>query len=332
MSAAPESAYFPIVSVIIPVYNSQHILSDSIKSVLSQTYSNIELIIVDDSSTDQSYAIAKAFESDRCRIIRQKNAGAAAARNTGLANATGKYIQFLDVDDFLSEDKIEKQVEALKRQPNKVAVCDHIDFFNEEELLNKSRKVDQSSYIYSTDYPANFLINLYGGYGKPHFIQTNSWLVPRHLIDKAGGWRNYRCPDDDGEFFTRVVLASEGVLHVPGVYNYYRRSLREASLSQKTGKNYLQNTLLTIDLKHSYLLKKTNTSELRKAIATQYLNFAVSSYPKHRVLSKIALRRYNALDTNAALPTLGGGLIEVIKHTLGWKAARLVKYYLREER
>ncbi|WP_439883017.1 glycosyltransferase family 2 protein [Pontibacter sp. MBLB2868] len=330
MSTASESFLYPKVSVIIPVYNSQNVLAASIKSVLLQTYPNIEMIIVDDSSTDQSYAIAKTFESERCKIIRQKNAGAAVARNTGLEHATGKYIQFLDVDDFLSKEKIEKQILVLEQNPGKVAVCNYIEFFSEEELSAKSVRSDQSEFIFSSDNPAEFLINLYGGNGQPHFIQTNSWLLPRTLVEEVGGWRRFRCPDDDGEFFARLILASKGVVYVPGVFNYYRRTINKVSLSSNTNRKYLQNSLLSIDLKHNHLLRYTDSAQLSIAIATQYLTFAVYTFPKHKLLSSLALKRYKQLNVPITPPKLGGIFIEWVKINLGWKAARFIKYYLRE--
>jgi glycosyltransferase involved in cell wall biosynthesis len=320
----------PKVSIILPVFNSERFIYDSIKSLLNQTFENKEIIIVDDESTDASYDIAKSFESKSCKIIKQKNAGAAIARNTGLAHATGAYIQFMDVDDFISVDKIEKQVKALEWQTNKVAVCDYIGFFDEKDLQYKAQTLEQSSFIYSSDSPVDFLINLWGGCGSSNFIQTNSWLTPRSIIDKAGGWRNYRCPDDDGEFFARVLLASEGVIYVPGVYNYYRRSVIEANLSNNKSNKHLQNTLLTIDLKHKYLLQHVNSTALHRAIATQYLNFAVAAFPLNRLLSQIAYKRYKAFGVRISPPKMGGKLVEAIKLIFGWKAARILKYYAKE--
>jgi glycosyltransferase involved in cell wall biosynthesis len=320
----------PKVSIIIPVYNSEQHISSAITSLNNQTYLNKEIIIVDDGSTDSSYAIAKAFETEACKVIRQTNSGAAIARNTGLVHSSGEFIQFLDVDDFLSSDKIEKQVKALETQHKKVAVCNYIEFFENNDLNLNHLKVDQSDFIYSTDSPVDFLINLYGGYGKAHFIQTNSWLIPRLLIDKAGMWRNYRCPDDDGEFFARILLASEGVVYVPGVYNFYRRSIRDSSLSNNTNKKYLQNSLLTIDLKFRYLSRHIDSAALRKAMAEQYLRFAVYNYPKNKLLSEIANKRFKSIKVSVNTPKIGGKLIKIISTIFGWKIARIIKYYLRE--
>ncbi|PRY15752.1 glycosyl transferase family 2 [Pontibacter ummariensis] len=320
----------PLVSIIIPVYNSAKFLAAAVSAVQRQTYDNTEIIIIDDASTDNTYELAKTYESETCIVLRQNKAGAATARNLGLKNATGKYVQFLDVDDFLSEEKIEQQVKALDNQESKVAVCYYIEFFNEEELCLGNTSVDQSDFIYSSDSPADFLINLYGGNGKPNFIQTNSWLVPKALIEKVGGWRNYIWLDDDGEFFARVVLASSGVVYVPGVYNYYRRSTSESNLSNSTNKKYIQNALLSIDLKYEYLKQSTCGGNMNKAIATQYLHFAVYTYPKYKLISRMAYRRYKSIGATVAPPKLGGKCVEFTKYAFGWKIARLIRYYLRE--
>jgi glycosyltransferase involved in cell wall biosynthesis len=316
------------VSIIIPVYNAESYLRCSIESLLLQTYGNIEIIIVDDASADNSLQIVRQFESEKIHVVQQDNSGAAIARNMGLKYASGEYIQFMDVDDFLSTDKMEKQVAALQGNPGKVAVCNYINF-TEETHLPCLQPTDQSSFIYSCDDPAEFLINLWGGNGQSNFIQTNSWLVPKSVIDKSGGWREYRCPDDDGEFFARVLLASSGIVFVPGVFNYYRRTPRENKLSQKSDRYSVENVLLTIGLKYEYLKAKSNDPRIEKAFAKQYLDFAVHQYPQDKELSKEAYKKFEAMNEQAALPVLGGTMVEGIKNILGWKTAQLLKYYIR---
>ncbi|QNA45005.1 glycosyltransferase [Lacibacter sediminis] len=304
----------------------------TMQSVLAQTHQSIEIILVDDGSTDNSYLLAKQYESNGVQVMQQKNAGAAVARNTGLAVATGDYIQFLDAGDVLDKAKIAAQVSALQNQRDKVAVCNYKQFTTEVELTDRVYP-DQSAFIYSSDDPQDFLIDLWGGKGNLNFIQTNCWLAAKQLIEKAGGWRAYRCPDDDGEFFARLLLASEGVVYVPGVYNYYHIEPGAANqLSQSKNKKYLQNTLLTIDLKHQYLIKKGKHPLINKAIAAQYLRFAVDQFPAQKNLSAIAYKRYQSLGENVQLPVLGGRMIELIKNIFGWRVARLTRYYLRRSR
>jgi glycosyltransferase involved in cell wall biosynthesis len=319
-----------LVSVVIPVYNCGEALHRTMQSVLGQTYQPMEVILVDDGSTDSSYAIAKQYENDQVQVLQQSNAGAAVARNTGLSVATGDFVQFLDAGDVLDKEKIAAQVNALQNQPGKVAVCNYKQFTTDDELKNGVYP-DQTTFIYSSDDPQDFLINLWGGKDDMNFIQTNCWLVPKQVIAKAGSWRSYRCPDDDGEFFARVLLASEGIVYVPGVYNYYHiTSSGVNQLSKNKNRKYLQNTLLTIDLKHQYLFRKGFHPLINKAIAAQYLRFAVDMYPTQRLLSSIAYKRYKLLNEKVKLPVLGGTIIEFIKHVFGWRLARLTRSYLRE--
>ena len=104
----------PIVSIIIPCYNAEKYISEAINSCLCQTYKNIETIIVNDGSKDKSLNIIKIFR-DKIVLIDQENKGGSAARNTGLRNASGEFIKFLDADDFLENDIIEKQVSHFKK-------------------------------------------------------------------------------------------------------------------------------------------------------------------------------------------------------------------------
>lgn len=312
------------------MYNSAAYVSKSIESVLKQTYENKEIIIVDDGSTDKSFELAKFFESKTVKVIKQKNAGAAVARNTGFSASSGKYIQFFDIDDYLSPDKIEKQVAALENEPGKIAVCNYVSFNKDEELQEIVKYPDQSAFIYSTTNTADFLVNLWGGNdGKSNFIQTNCWLVPRTIIEQSGNWRNYRCPDDDGEFFSRVMLASDGIVYVPAIMNYYRRTNHSDKLSSNPNSKYIKNILLTIDLKYQYLKLKNNDVRVDKAFAKQYLDFAVHQYPQQKILSQLAMRKYLKIGQRATLPLLGGRTIEIIKKLFGWRVARIIKYRIR---
>ncbi len=103
-----------LISVIIPTYNRGNIIERSIKSVLNQSYSNIECIIVDDCSTDNTEQVVKNIGDERLRYVKlEKNVGAIKARNVGIDLAEGEYIAFQDSDDFFKEDKLQKQLNAL---------------------------------------------------------------------------------------------------------------------------------------------------------------------------------------------------------------------------
>ena len=106
-----------LVSVIVPTYNVEQYIASTIRSVLEQTYSNFELLIIDDESPDRSVEICQQFEDPRIKIISQKNRGLAGARNTGIRHASGDYLAFLDSDDLWLPEKLEKHVRHLDRSP-----------------------------------------------------------------------------------------------------------------------------------------------------------------------------------------------------------------------
>jgi len=114
----------PLVSVVIPSYNMEAFTPLTVESVLAQDYPNIEIIVVDDGSTDGSVASLRRF-GDRIRVLEQKNAGACAARNRGLAESKGEFIAFLDCDDLWERNKLSRCVEALMAEPAAVMVHSH---------------------------------------------------------------------------------------------------------------------------------------------------------------------------------------------------------------
>lgn len=107
-----------MISVIIPLYNKEKYIKSTIKSILSQKYQNFEIIIVDDGSTDNSLAEIERIEDDRIRLIHQSNAGVAAARNRGIAEARGEYVAFLDADDEWKEEYLEAQANMIQAFPS----------------------------------------------------------------------------------------------------------------------------------------------------------------------------------------------------------------------
>ncbi len=112
-----------LVSVIIPTYNRAHLIKRSAMSVLNQTYSNLELIIVDDGSTDNTEEVVKSIDDSRITYIKQPNQGACAARNNGIVHAQGEFIAFQDSDDVWHEDKLEKQLKCLKETGADLVFC-----------------------------------------------------------------------------------------------------------------------------------------------------------------------------------------------------------------
>ena len=107
----------PLVSILIPAYNAEKWIADTLRSAIAQTWEAKEIIVVDDGSTDRTLAIARQFESEQVRVVAHEHQGAAATRNTALSLSQGEYIQYLDADDLMAPDKIARQLEALGQSP-----------------------------------------------------------------------------------------------------------------------------------------------------------------------------------------------------------------------
>ena len=117
----------PLISVIIPTFNNGPVVCQAIDCALNQTYENLEVIVVDDGSSDNTMAMLERTYQDRIISVRQENRGAGSARNTGIRHASGHYVQFLDADDLLDPDKLRIQMTELRNTPGKaVSYCDYL--------------------------------------------------------------------------------------------------------------------------------------------------------------------------------------------------------------
>lgn len=318
-----------LVSIIIPVYNSEKYLADTLNSAINQSWPNKEIIVVDDGSTDRSLLIAMEYEKYGIQIVRRQNGGASAARNTGLNKSKGDFIQFLDADDLLSNDKIEMQVLALKENMDKIAVCNTIHFPEKDNHLQFFPPTGEDDYIYNTGNPVDFLIKLWGGENfSGWMIQPNAWLTPAHLIEKAGRWDESLSLDDDGEFFTRILLQSSGVVKTEGK-NYYRKFQRsKLSLSGRSDVKAYESALRSLMLKKEHLLRKTTSDGAKRALYNLFTDLAMKTYPKYPAVYNAIFANLEQLPRYNYLPPLGGKLINTISRIFGFKfALRLQNLY-----
>jgi hypothetical protein len=182
-----------------------------------------------------------------------------------------------------------------------------------------------------TDDPADFLIKLYGGsligpqYGG--MIQPNCWLTPRHLIEKAGLWNEARCPDDDGEFFCRVVLASKGIKYSFEGVNYYRKFQNGKSLSGQKSHDSCNSILKATDLKTAYLLNKTTDERAKLVLSRLYWENSFDFYPRHTPLAYIAEKKAKELAPDFNYRPYNAGVRSILSRLIGWKAVRYMEYF-----
>ncbi|WP_442590246.1 glycosyltransferase family 2 protein [Pedobacter sp. AW31-3R] len=321
----------PLVSIIIPFYNSACYLADTIQSAIDQTWPRIEIILVDDGSTDHSYAVAEKFDGQYIKLLRQENKGAAAARNLGLKEAKGEYIQFLDADDLLSADKITAQVKLLQLNPEYIAVCSTVHFSNGADPFSCVPSAAEDAFLINTD-PVNFLINLWGGYSaNGSMVTVHAWLTPKSIIDKAGRWEETLSIDDDGEYFCRVLLQSKGTMRSEG-YSYYRKYTNSNNLSAGKQAVHLRSQLNAMILKFGQLSTHTNSVNAGRAYLKSLHQFKFTAYPFHPDLAAIADREIEKTDPGfKADYQFPGKLGNYLKTLLGWKFTKylqLLKQYL----
>ncbi len=206
----------PLVSILIPAYNSELWLPDAVRSALAQSYKRIEIIIVDDGSTDDTLAIARQFESPSIKVVSQENSGASAARNRAFSLAQGSYIQWLDADDILGADKIANQVRALNEvNGDRTLLSSAWDRF----YFRRSKTYSMENSLWRDLTPVEWIIRKMNDNA---WMAIESWLVSRELSETAGPWDTTLSADDDGEYFCRVICASDGIRFVPTARSHIR--------------------------------------------------------------------------------------------------------------
>src|SRR5579863_3601629 len=263
----------PLVSILIPSFNAEKWIAESLRSAIAQTWERKEIIVVDDGSSDDTVAVARRFEPEGVRVFEQPNRGASAARNRAFSLSQGNYIQWLDADDLLAPDKIEKQMHVFEQGGNgRVLVSGGWGRF----LYRYYRAQFVPTSLWC-DLPANEW--LLRKMGQNLHMQTATWLVSRELTEAAGPWDTRLSSDDDGEYFCRVLLASEGVRFVPEAKVYYRASgsgsLSYIGFSDKKRDAQWRSMLLHIH----YLRSLEDSERVRAACVTFLQNWMTWFYP-----------------------------------------------------
>jgi len=313
----------PLVSIIIPAYNSGKYLDETIRSVMQQTWPNKEIIIVDDGSADNSLEIAKQYKSDQVKVFGQSNKGASGARNRGIKEAKGDYIQFLDADDLLAPDKIEKQLQAIGDDPNTMAYGALVRFSNKAEIASK-----EAGGFLTEDYSngRDLLFDLFGGNSATHtggMIALHAWLTPARIIKDAGGWNEALTIDDDGEFFCRVVLKAQKIKYVKDAVCYYRKHEHNEHLSAQKSLKAYQSAFEAIRLKQQHT---GNDPAFNVLLANQAMLILNSLYPAYPQLCRQMQDFIEQMGGNNWQPYQEGGH-KILRQLFGWKAVKLLSYY-----
>lgn len=309
-----------LVSIIVPCYNKERYVAEAIQSAIDQTYPRCEIIVIDDGSTDGSLDIIRGF-GDKIRWKSGPNRGGSAARNSGLELANGDWIQFLDADDTLGPSKVEAQIAELITSPNdSIANCPW-QFFTHEKGMEV---ILPRSFWKSYDMGIDLLLDtwLYGGYFPCH-----SWLVPKKLIRRVGGWNAALTGDDDGEFFGRILVHASNIRFVPGVAVYYRlpqadgvsrSKSREAAVSFFQAWQWISKE---IEAKHKGI--KARRAILRRL---RYVGYSIlRDYPELVDLAAASEKRLWLADISPSLPFVSRWLIGCFGIKYGLKVSSLMR-------
>lgn len=287
----------PLVSILIPAYNSEEWIGDTLRSAIAQTWAPKEIIVVDDGSRDRTLTVARQFEGDGVRVIAQKNQGAAAARNTAFSLSRGDYIQWLDADDLLSPDKIERQMAVAAQAGRRTLVsCGWGPF-----LYRYYRAEFVPSPLWCDLSREEWLVRKMG---QNLHMQTATWLTSRELSDAAGSWNTAMKTDDDGEYFCRVLLQSDGVRFVQGPRVYYRSS-GAGSLSYIGNSNPKRDAQWqSMQLHMGYLRSLEDTPRARAACVTYMQNWIGFFSPERPDLLKEMQNAARELGGELRIPRL----------------------------
>ena len=299
------------VSIIIPLYNSEAYITQTIDSCLAQTHRDIEIIVVENGSTDKSYQVLKSIDDKRLNVFQITTPNAAAARNYGYQKATGAYIIFLDADDVMASNKIELQLKALSKKPKGwIASCAWAKF-----KTNTTEAIISPQEVWNTQNPIDWCLQSWMGGG---MMIPGCWLIPKTIIEKAGLWDERLSLHDDGEFMCRVLLASKGNVFVENTVVYYRQQVNSLSRQYKS-KKAAESALLVYKSYQKEILKFQDSKLTRRALARNFSRFIYEYYPAHAQLIKEAYNHINELGVKA--PLVGSPSFKLIQRIVGFKLA-----------
>jgi len=308
----------PRVSFLIPCYNAAPWIAAALDSVFAQTWPNIEVIVVDDGSRDESALIAERYVDRGLRLIGQANRGQAAAFNEAWRHATGDYFVFFDADDIMAPDKTAVQMTRLAQlEPGWIASCAWARFRDD---IAEARFLPEP--VWRDLAAVDWLVESWMGGGMMHGA---AWLIPRSVADQAGPWDESLSLINDLDFFPRVLLASRGVAFCPEARTYYR-SGAGASLSGQRSPAACASAFRAMRNSREALLRAEDSPRTRLACATTLQRFLYWVYPDGREYIAETEAEVRRLGGTAVRPT-GGRLFQLISKIAGWKRARRLELW-----
>lgn len=310
----------PLVSVIMPAYNAAETIAESIRSVLGQTHRNLELIVVDDGSQDETGAIVRKLDDSRVILIDGPHAGVSAARNRGLDHARGSFVKYLDSDDLLSDGALTAQLSKLHSTPG-LALCTSAwgRFYRDLSDLRVVKAADWQDLDVLT-----FLELTLGGGGT---MPVMTWLIPRALVDKVGPWRCGVQLFEDTEYLTLLALRSDRVVFCEGAWGYYRTKAN-GTLSTTHDPDVLRRSFACVQHICDQVIGYQDSPRVRRMLANFWRRFTIRAIGVDDALAREAERQVSAYGGSRLLPKGGGATYRLLQRLLGWQTAtRIRRWY-----
>lgn len=264
-----------LISVVIPTYNVSSYLSQCLETILSQTYNNLEIIVVDDGSTDDTVQIAQRFP---VKLIQQANQGASAARNAGINAATGKYLHFMDADDLINLNFYERMLEAILSVNADMACSGYI-----HERLPAFTTILTEKFLYVNTEDKMIFGNVFHQGNVWKYLYKLSFLRENKLMFDVR-LRNAH----DKAFTIQAVYFSNKIISVPGAIYFYKE--RSNSLVTSLSKERKQIRERSIAMANGFCKKFAKEHQIKTIGAPQYAIYQYTLFGKLPVLTK---RVYN---------------------------------------
>jgi glycosyltransferase involved in cell wall biosynthesis len=309
----------PLVSVCIPCYNAANYLTDTLNALLKQHYTNIEIIIADNWSNDGSAEIISSFsrKDPRIKYISCKKKGAAAARNYAFEQSNGDYIIFLDADDWVDENYVSELMLTCIGTKDCIIACAYQRFFNND----LSKVLVESLATWEDLKPIEWLLIDEGkGLG---MMQSGMFLIPKNLLQKAGGWNEELSLIDDFEFFPRLLLTAEKILFCKQAILYYR-SGNQNTLSGNSSSKGLHSAYRALELTTQRILQEEDSLPAKTILANYWSLWAYHFYPKEKLLLKGA-QKFIWMLTRKKLSPPQSGFTKKMSKIFGWKLTKRLK-------
>lgn len=273
------------VSIIVPIYNGKAYVGRCLNSILMQTYRDIEVIIVDDGSTDNSVKTIEKFLEKRVKFYMKKNEGVSKTRNFGIEKATGDLILFVDIDDYIERDMINKLVDKVEDKDNSFIFCNNLEIYKEQTFRRKlfEKKIINKKTVFREI-----------GSGKAGLVCAK--LISKKILDdnKITFKSNLKIGEDQ-IFFLEVAEKAENFKHIEEELYFYDRRNEESS-TKKYQENLLENFLLLHEeVVRIFDRNNLNTEEDQRILKNKIFDFYMVCFlneVRHKTIGELKKRIY----------------------------------------